>query len=481
VAQAGFDVVVVGGGHNGAVAALVLAQHGLRVALVERNYSLGGLAGGHWMWGLPGSRFAYAVGLVPRLLEEGLGLLGGLVETGEPSWVELEEDGEPWLRWWSSPERLRVELEEHGLEGLWSLVRLASQTWRCMERLGLVYTPSAPGQEEAARLLEEGCGAEHAELVARSSRSMLARYAPRWAWELVIYPSMLDASGFSLAYYLMNMNVWGLPRRGMASIAKRLRRLLEAAGVALLTGAEARLLLEAGRAVGVRLSTGETVRSRVVLYAASAPTLPRFTCHRGLEDWEERRLTEAGHVMVRVTRVDYLVEGEPRPPREPGWRPPQIYVWWTGRGGGEFTYPTLGSSRPGGLHLVTGSGWIPDPESITPPGVEPEQVRDRHARGPEEQMRCCLNPTGHPDHLPMREPWMFDSRPLPGWGDYRTSIPCLYHGSASSYPGGEVSFIPGVNAATRILLDLGVEPRLGLPAPRDLGPDAAEKWGLRRC
>ena len=471
-----FDVVVVGAGHNGVIAAWLLARHGLRVAVVDRRYLPGGLAGGEWVWGLPGSRFAYAIGLVPRLLEEELRVLDGVVEYGEPSWVELEEDGEPWLRWWSSGERLRAELEEHGLGGLWELVELAAEAWSCMEAGGLVYTTAAPSREEAARLLEERCGPEYGDVVAKTARRLLSEHAPRWAWELVIYPSMLGASGFVLAYYLMNRGVWGVPRRGMTALSRRLTRLLHEAGVTIIRGVEARLLVEHGRAVGVRLEDGRELRARAVLYAASAPKLPAFTGYL-LEEWENRELEKAGTVMVDVRRVDYLVEGRPTPPVEEGWRPPQIYVWWTRMGGGEYTYPTLHSGR-GGRHLVTGSGWIPEPLKLPPPGVEEGDVRAVHVKGPREQERCCGNPTGHPDHLPMRDPWMFDNRPLPGWGDYRTSIPCLYHGSASSYPGGEVTFIPGVNAAARILLDMGFRPRLRLPLG-ERGPGPLERWGTR--
>ena len=48
------------------------------------------------------------------------------------------------------------------------------------------------------------------------------------------------------------------------------------------------------------------------------------------------------------------------------------------------------------------------------------------------------------------------NRPHPKLSGYRTPIKGLYLASASSYPGGSVSFAPGYNCANVVLDDLGV-------------------------
>ena len=48
-------------------------------------------------------------------------------------------------------------------------------------------------------------------------------------------------------------------------------------------------------------------------------------------------------------------------------------------------------------------------------------------------------------------------RPFPGAGAYRTHIPNLYLCGSSSHPGGNVTGLPGYNAAQVILRDLGIE------------------------
>lgn len=72
-----FDAVVVGGGHNGLVAAAYLAQTGRHVLVVERSARLGGAAVSEQVFrGVPAriSRYSYLVSSLPRLVVDELGL-----------------------------------------------------------------------------------------------------------------------------------------------------------------------------------------------------------------------------------------------------------------------------------------------------------------------------------------------------------------------------------------------------------------------
>jgi phytoene dehydrogenase-like protein len=71
------DVVIVGGGHNGLVAAAYLARAGRSVIVLERRDHVGGAAVSERPW--PGvdarlSRYAYLVSLLPQLIIDELGL-----------------------------------------------------------------------------------------------------------------------------------------------------------------------------------------------------------------------------------------------------------------------------------------------------------------------------------------------------------------------------------------------------------------------
>jgi Phytoene dehydrogenase and related proteins len=53
----------------------------------------------------------------------------------------------------------------------------------------------------------------------------------------------------------------------------------------------------------------------------------------------------------------------------------------------------------------------------------------------------------------MRMPYLFDGRPVKGWG-YRTPLKGLYITGAGTFPGGQVTGIPGFNVVTAVKEDL---------------------------
>src|SRR3954447_12242752 len=109
------DIVVIGGGHNGLVAAALLARAGKSVLVLERRDHVGGAAVSERPW--PGvdarlSRYSYLVSLMPHALREQLGVTvemrrrsvasysprpdgsGLYVRTGEPpsaNWAAFSE------------------------------------------------------------------------------------------------------------------------------------------------------------------------------------------------------------------------------------------------------------------------------------------------------------------------------------------------------------------------------------------------------
>jgi phytoene dehydrogenase-like protein len=61
----------------------------------------------------------------------------------------------------------------------------------------------------------------------------------------------------------------------------------------------------------------------------------------------------------------------------------------------------------------------------------------------------------HGDGLPHS---MFSLRPLPGWARYATPLSGLYMCGSGTWPGGNVTGLPGHNASHRVLADLAEHP-----------------------
>jgi len=96
--QTRYDAVVVGGGHNGLVAAGYLARAGQSVLLLERNGELGGATASRRIF--PGmdarlSRYSYLVSLLPREIVDDLGLRFTTRRRAIASCTPYERDGRP--------------------------------------------------------------------------------------------------------------------------------------------------------------------------------------------------------------------------------------------------------------------------------------------------------------------------------------------------------------------------------------------------
>ena len=86
-----FDVVVIGGGHNGLTAACLVAKTGKRVALVEKRETLGGLAASvEFAPGFKSAGIWHGTGNVSASVMQSLGL-GGLVQDETPAVYALGE------------------------------------------------------------------------------------------------------------------------------------------------------------------------------------------------------------------------------------------------------------------------------------------------------------------------------------------------------------------------------------------------------
>lgn len=459
--EASYDYIVIGAGHNGLTAAALLAHNGASVLVVEARDTPGGEASGASFRGSWYPRVAYALGLMPRELANLLGLdLKESAHWVDPSWVLLV-DGEAWLEWWRDPERLASEMRRHGVERGWrELSRVIAEFRRCASIEGILYTVEPPSLGEAAETLErcsEGLGDAVREPWIRWAGGLVGREIA----DALTYPVFLWEPGYVTLYFNLNRAVWGPARRGFTVLAHELEAAARRAGAEVLYGSRARVVVRGERVEGVTIGESRFIRARRgVVLATSILCLPRILPPEAYEQFIEKKdrlaIEELASSDAAIDRFNFALAREPVVPVD--YRPPPILVFEQRGVSGEVVYPSLYEPPTGGPHTMVFSGATSlEPRELawTLSGVEALEV-ETVDRSVLDEEYC--NPNGAPNHIPMTGSHILDRRPLPGWADYRTPIEGLYHASASSHPGGQVTGIPGHNAAMRALLDAGVRP-----------------------
>ena len=94
--RSGSKIVVIGGGHNGLVAATYLARAGCQVSIIEARSELGGAVAGKEVFdGVAArlSRFSYLVSLLPNSIIEELGLRLELRSRQVKSYTPVDSSG----------------------------------------------------------------------------------------------------------------------------------------------------------------------------------------------------------------------------------------------------------------------------------------------------------------------------------------------------------------------------------------------------
>lgn len=288
-----YDVVVIGGGHNGLVAATLLARAGLSVCVLEAAERLGGATAGAYLFdGVAArlSRYSYLVSLFPDELitELRLGLrlvsrpvasytpavrggrpVGLLVErrpgrATEDSFRELTGSGQEWAAWQEFYRRVSVFAQVIAPTMLGPLPRrpelrdVVTRSWDARLWDDLVERPIGLAIEDAfADDLVRGVVATDAQIGTHASLRDDGLLANR-----------------CFAYHVIGNGTgeWRVPVGGMGAVADALADAARSAGARLLTGAEVSAVEESETEAEVRTAGGDVFGARWVL-AACAPSI----------------------------------------------------------------------------------------------------------------------------------------------------------------------------------------------------------------
>jgi phytoene dehydrogenase-like protein len=299
-----------------------------------------------------------------------------------------------------------------------------------------------------------------------------------------------------------HLGSWGFQQGGMGGVSTSIRTAAEAFGCEIRTGARVKkILVRNGRAVGVVLDDGQELRAPVVVSCIHPQIafLDLIDRHELPPDfvWDiERWKTRSGVVKINVA-ISELPDFKAQPGKELQdlhtgsvelcfssdyaeqafqdahlLRKPSVAPFVDG------TIPTTMDKKlaPEGTHVFSMfTQWVPDDWVKDPHRDEldayakrifdlydelapnfKDSIIDYQVIGPYDMEQELGLIGGNIFHGELSADQLFHMRPAPGYGDYRTPLKGLYHGSSATHAGGGVNGIPGWQAYRQAKKDRAV-------------------------
>ena len=283
-----YDVVIVGGGHNGLVAASYLAKAGKSVVILEANPEIGGAT--QSVRTFPDfdanlSRYSYLVALLPDQIVSDLGLNFECISREVSSYTPYDNKGLYVSRMWDEKtEQSFLELDPTGAEGkAWQefygeiaefAQRIAPYMLKpLMTRSELKAAINLPHVWEY--LMERPIGEE----IDKRFKNDLVKGVVLTDALIGTFASAYEMqANICFLYHLIGNGTgeWKVPRGGMGALVNELIRVATEAGAEIRTDSRVQSVTSDPQSVSTTLHTGEVIESEYLLSNAAPQVLAKL-------------------------------------------------------------------------------------------------------------------------------------------------------------------------------------------------------------
>src|SRR6516165_3611307 len=502
-----YDAIVVGGGHNGLVAAAYLARSGARTLVLEARGKTGGAATTEAPWPdapeFRVTRLSYVMSLMPPTIIDDLDLPrhGYKIFPMGPYYQAFPEGGSIKL-YADDAKRNHEEVARWSVKDAEAMPRWDAWLAGLAEVLGplLLTVPPNIGSRSPRDLAEtlrlawrhRGLDVRTIADVTRLMTMSIADLLDDW-FESPQVKGALAVNGV--------IGTWAGPYEPGTAYVMAHHSIGEAAreyGAEIRTGARVnQVLLKNGRAAGVVLDNGKQLTARVVVTSLHPRTA--FLAHVGRQNLPDDFVADIEHWKTRsgVVKINLALAELPDFTADPGTNLQEHHTGSVEMAPSiEYTERAFTDAREGrpavrpfsdgviptafdttlcpeGTHIMSlFTQWVPADWSAEPHTEELQAYADRMIDCYNEVAPNFKSSILHTDivgpyqmeheygliggnifHGELSLEQLFHMRPAPGYADYRTPVPGLYYASSATHAGGGVCGIPGMQAARAAIAD----------------------------